>query len=320
MKKMNILVYVDSLDGKPTPIVRELAHGARQLAGGTGRVDLAYFGGDVSAVPGLDADRILTSAEKAPYNPQRHAALMAAAVEASQPDLILFGYTTSGLDLGPVLAIQRNLPLLSYCTAIRAADGKLSIDNQVYGGKLVASTETTLPAVLLVNAGTYSESTSDQARQADVIELQLPADATASRISFVSATQPDPNAVDITKANRLLCVGRGIGDEEAIVEAREAAELMGGELVGSRPIIDIGWLPKERQVGKSGRKVKPQLYVALGVSGAPEHIEGMGTSGCIVAINTDAKAPIFDHAHIGAHVDVADFLPAFKDALSQRAR
>ena len=320
MKKMNILVYVDSLDGKPTPIARELAHGARQLAGSAGRVDLAYFGGDVSTVLGLDADRILTTAEKTPYNPQLHAALMASAVEAAQPDLILFGYTTSGLDLGPVLAIRHNLPLLSYCTAISAADNKLSVDNQVYGGKLVATTETALPAVLLVNAGTYSESTPDQARQADVTELQLPADAPANRITFASATQPDPNAVDITKASRLLCVGRGIGDEDAIVDAREVAELMGGELVGSRPIIDIGWLPKERQVGKSGRKVKPQLSGALGVSGAPEHIEGMGTSGGIVAINTDAKAPIFDYAHIGAHVDVADFLPAFKDALSQRAR
>ena len=320
MKNMNILVYVDSLDGKPTPIARELAHGARQLAGSTGRVELAYFGNDVPSVLGLDADRILTAAEKAGYNPQLHAALMTAAVEAAQPDLILLGYTTSGLDLGPVLAIQRNLPLLSYCTAIRAADGKLSVDNQVYGGKLIATTETELPAVLLVNAGAYSENTPDQSRQAEVTELSLPPDAAPNRITFASATQPDPNAVDITKASRLLCVGRGIGDEHAIVEAREAAELMGGELVGSRPIIDIGWLPKERQVGKSGRKVKPQLYVALGVSGAPEHIEGMGTSGCIVAINTDAKAPIFDHAHIGAHVDVADFLPAFKDALSQRAR
>ncbi|HVJ41893.1 MAG TPA: electron transfer flavoprotein subunit alpha/FixB family protein [Dongiaceae bacterium] len=319
---MNILVYVDSLDSRPTTIARELAQGARQLAGADGRVELAYFGGDVSSVLDLDADRVLTgpAAERAVYNPQLHAVLMAAAVETAQPDLILLGYTTSGLDLGPVIAIQRNLPLLSYCTAIRAVGGKLNVDNQVYGGKLVATTETELPAVLLVNAGTFSEGSSGQSRQAEVTELQLPSGSAANRITFASATQPDPNAVDITKADRLLCVGRGIGDEDAIVEAREVAGLMGGELVGSRPIIDIGWLPKERQVGKSGRKVKPQLYVALGVSGAPEHIEGMGTSGCIVAINTDAKAPIFDHAHIGAHVDVADFLPAFKDALSQRAR
>lgn len=319
---MNILVYLDSLDGKPTAVARELASGARQLAGGDGRVTLAYFGNDVSAVRDLDADRILTApiSEQAVYNPQSHAILLAAAVEAAQPDLILLGYTTSGLDLGPVIAVQRNLPLLSYCTAIRTVDGKLSVNNQVYGGKLIAATEATLPAVLLVNAGAFSESASGQSRQAEVTELQLPAGSAANRLTFASATQPDPNAVDITKATRLLCVGRGIGDEDAIVEAREAAGLMGGELVGSRPIIDIGWLPKERQVGKSGRKVKPQLYIALGVSGAPEHIEGMGSSGCIVAINTDAKAPIFDHAHIGAHVDVADFLPAFKDALSQRGR
>ena len=319
---MNILVYIDGLDGKPTAVARELASGARELAGSGGRVTLAYFGNDVSTVRDLDADRILTApaAEQAVYNPQSHAILLMAAMETAQPDVILLGYTTSGLDLGPVVAIRRNLPLLSYCTAIRMADGKVSVDNQVYGGKLIATTEAKLPAVLLVNAGAFSEGSTGQTRQAEITELQLPAGATANPLTFASAAQPDPNAVDITKADRLLCVGRGIGDEDAIVEAREAAGLMGGELVGSRPIIDIGWLPKERQVGKSGRKVKPQLYVALGVSGAPEHIEGMGTAGCIVAINTDAKAPIFDHAHIGAHVDVADFLPAFKDALSQRAR
>ena len=94
------------------------------------------------------------------------------------------------------------------------------------------------------------------------------------------------------------------------------ATLMGAELVGSRPVIDSGWLPKERQVGKSGRKVKPQVYLSVGVSGAPEHIEGMGDSGLIIAINTDAAAPIFDYAHLGATVDLADFLPAFREALA----
>lgn len=317
---MKILVYVDALNGKPTSISRELAAGARQLAGTGGTVDLAFFGADASAVADLGADRILTAAGlTAAYNPASHRALMAAAVEQSQPDLILFGYTTSGLDLGPTLAIRRDLPLLSYCTAIRPADGKVEVDSQIYGGKLVSTAEITLPAVLLVNAGAFREAEGAPAQQAEVVNITPVADAGADKLTFVSATEPDPNAVDITKASRLLCVGRGIGDEDAIEEAREAAELMAGELVGSRPIVDAGWLPKERQVGKSGRKVKPKLYVALGVSGAPEHIEGMGSAGLIVAINTDAKAPIFDHAHIGANVDVADFLPAFKTALTNKA-
>ena len=317
---MKILVYIDTLDGKPTAVARELANGARQLAGADGKVDLAFFGSDVSSILHLDADRVLTvtNSGRSAYNPLSHGAYMKAAADQSEADLILFGYTTSGLDIGPVLAMQRNLPLLSYCMAVRATDGKIEVDNQIYGGKLISTTESTLPAVLLVNAGTFRETESAQSRPAEVVELASPLADAANPIAFVSATQPDPNAVDITKASRLLCVGRGIGDEDAIEEAREVAELIAGELVGSRPIIDIGWLPKERQVGKSGRKVKPQLYIALGVSGAPEHIEGMGSADLIVAINTDAKAPIFDHAHIGANVDVADFLPAFKSALSDK--
>ena len=150
--------------------------------------------------------------------------------------------------------------------------------------------------------------------------------AGSARSTWLSAWMPPVDAPIATRSKSspvFGCggagVGRGIGEQDAIEEAREAAELMDAELVGSRPVVDAGWLPKERQVGKSGRKVKPQLYLALGVSGAPEHLEGMGSAGTIVAINTDAGAPIFDHAHIGATVDVSDFLPAFKDALSRKA-
>jgi electron transfer flavoprotein alpha subunit len=314
---MKVLVYIDLLDGKPTSIARELANGARQLAGSDGTVELAYFGEDTAAVKELGADTVLVGkGSGATYNAAIHAVLVEAAVEQSKPDLIMLGYTTSGLDIGPVVAMRRNLPVLSYCTAVRLAGGKVEVDSQIYGGKLVSTAVAELPSILLVNAGTFKEADSGAAKFAEVAELQ-PVDVPTT-VVFVSAAQPDPNAVDITKASRLLCVGRGIGDKDAIEEAREVAGLMAGELVGSRPIIDAGWLPKERQVGKSGRKVKPKLYLALGVSGAPEHIEGMGSAGVIVAINKDAKAPIFDHAHIGANVDIADFLPAFKDAISKK--
>ncbi|CAN5424707.1 electron transfer flavoprotein subunit alpha/FixB family protein [soil metagenome] len=317
---MRILVYIDLQDGVPTAFSRELAAGARGLAGANGTVDLAVFGEGGAGVGNVDADRVLivsTSGASA-YNPAMHGAWLDEAIAMSNPDLILFGYTTSGLDLGPALAMRRDMPVLSYCTAIRIEGDKVEVDSQIYSGKLISTAEVTLPAVLLVNSGTFRESEAEQARTPEVVELAAPTGAQTT-VTFVSASQPDPNAIDITKASRLLCVGRGIGDQDTIEEAREAAGLMGGELVGSRPIVDAGWLPKERQVGKSGRKVKPQLYIALGVSGAPEHIEGMGSAGLIVAINTDAAAPIFDHAHIGATVDVADFLPAFKEALTAKA-
>lgn len=318
---MNIIVYLDVVAGAPTSVARELAAGARALAGAAGRVDLALFGADPAAAADLDADRILTvpALAAAPYNPAAHGLCLSQAIAEAAPDLVLMGYTTSGLDLGPAIAMRHGMPLFSYCLSVRVDGDAIEAESQIYGGKLVSSSRAGLPAVVMMNAGAFREPEGAAGRKPEIVTLEAPAGLSDLPLRFDAATAPDPDAVDITKSDRLLCVGRGIGDEDTIADARETAELMGGELVGSRPIVDAGWLPKERQVGKSGRKVKPQLYLALGVSGAPEHIEGMGASGLIVAINTDPAAPIFDHAHLGATVDLADFLPAFREALQRRA-
>lgn len=316
---MKILVYVEAQAGQVTGASQELIAGARHLAGADGQVDLAVFGLPVSTVEGLGADRVLTEPSLAgvPYNPMEHRAGLAAAIEHASPDLILVGYTTAGLDVGPAVAMARDLPMYAYCLSASGGEGGVQVESQIYGGKLKSSAHSAFPAMLMMNAGAFRDAPESGARVPEVITLSI--GAAPSSVTFVSATAPNPNAIDITKAERLLCVGRGIGDDDLIEDARETAALMGAELVGSRPVIDAGWLQKERQVGKSGRKVKPQVYLAVGVSGAPEHIEGMGESGLIIAINTDAAAPIFDYAHLGATVDLADFLPAFREALEQRA-
>lgn len=313
---MKILVYVEAQAGQMTGASQELIAGAHRLAG-AGKVELVLFGLDPSVVTGM-ADLVYTdpALSGAAYNPAQHAAGLEAAIAQSSPDLILLGYTTAGLDIGPVIAMRRALPMLAYCLSADADAAGIRVESQIYGGKLTSSSHAAFPAMLMMNAGAFRDAPAASGRTTEVVNLSLPAPI---GIRFVSATTPDPNAVDITKADRLLCVGRGIGDGDVIEDAFDTARLMGAELVGSRPVIDAGWLPKERQVGKSGRKVKPQLYLSVGVSGAPEHIEGMGDSGLIIAINTDAAAPIFDYAHLGATVDLADFLPAFREALAKGA-
>ena len=129
--------------------------------------------------------------------------------------------------------------------------------------------------------------------------------------------EPEAGGVDLTQAERILCVGRGIGEAAKIGLAAEVATLLGAELAGSRPVVDSGWLEKARQVGKSGRKVKPRLYVAVGVSGAPEHLEGMAAADLIVAVNSDARAPIFGAAHYGTTCDLFDLLPALAERLRE---
>lgn len=312
---MQVLVHLDIVAGEVTALSRELITTARQIAGASGRVDLLAVCPDAASARGLGGDRVLHVAAAAAYNPVDHAAALDHAIAETAPDLILMGYATAGLDLGPVVAMRRDLPLVSYCVSLSAAGSDLSATSQIYGGKLRATATLPTPCIVMMNAGSAAE-VEPSAAQAPVETLVPPVSALKGGVAFVSAAAPDPDAVDITQATRLLCVGRGIGDEDGIETAREVAALLGAELVGSRPIVDAGWLPKERQVGKSGRKVAPQLYIALGVSGAPEHIEGMGKSGLIVAINTDENAPIFDHAQYGATVDVADFLAALTAAVS----
>lgn len=308
---MKTLVYVEAQAGQVIGSALELIAGAHKLGD---QVDLVLFGADAAAVQGM-ADRVFTDPTlvDAPYNPAQHAARLEAAIAQSQPDLILIGYTTAGLDIGPLVAMKRALPMLAYCLSAAVDGDTVRVDSQIYGGKLTSSAHSTLPAILMMNAGAFRDAPAPAGKATQIVNLSV---AAPQAVRFVSATAPDPDAVDITKADRLLCVGRGIGDADVIEDAFETARLMGAELVGSRPVIDSGWLPKERQVGKSGRKVKPQVYLSVGVSGAPEHIEGMGDSGLIIAINTDAAAPIFDYAHLGATVDLADFLPAFREALA----
>ncbi len=314
---MKILVYVETLAGVITTESEELVAGARQIASDDGTISVVLIGKGTDAVKALGADRILTvpTLANAPYNPVDHGTALAEAVSQESPDLILVNYTTAGLDISSRVAMQMGLPLFAYCLNASVTGSTVQVKSQIYGGKLTSSARSELPAMLMMNAGAFSGTPAPAPRDADVVNLSI---TETSVITFVSSSAPDPDAVDITKANSLMCVGRGIGDEDIIEDARATADLMGAELVGSRPVIDLGWLPKERQVGKSGRKVKPKVYLALGVSGAPEHLEGMSESDLIIAVNTDESAPIFEHAHFGSTVGLADFLPAFREALDKR--
>ncbi len=137
----------------------------------------------------------------------------------------------------------------------------------------------------------------------------------AGPVVFEEMILPDATDVDITQQDVLVAVGRGIQQEDNMEVAEQLAQSLGGVLAASRPIVDQGWLPTTRQVGKSGMTVKPKCFIALGISGAPEHVEGMKDSGLIIAVNTDPNAPIFDVAHYGVVADLMDVAPALTDAI-----
>jgi len=314
----SVLTLIETNGGGVQSLTYELLTAARQIAEATGAsVEALALGSTAAnAAPTLGAaDAVLTIAHPAleTYVPEAYLVALEAAVAARNPLAVVLAYDTIGLDLASSLANRLDRPLLAYVTRMKVADGAIEAESLVYGGKLLAVSNAALPTIVVVAPGAFAESTAT--RTPPVTALPAPIGLDSLRMRLVGETVPDPNAVDIAQADKIVCVGRGVKDKDNIEAARELAATLGAELAGSRPIIDNGWLPKERQVGKSGRKVKPRLYLALGVSGAPEHLEGMSGAELIVAVNTDSEAPIFGTAHIGATCDILNLIPALNKRL-----
>ena len=299
----DVLVYTETSGASERLLTwaRPLA----QAAGGQLVALVASAEPTAEAPTAADVVLEVTHPALSPYLPQAHAAVLAAAIEARQPDLVLLENSTSGYDLAAAAAAAAGLPLVGYCVALSLEDGHAESTSAIYGGQLLATARTPLPAVAAINSGAIHEESGAQGR-GERATLPAPAELDDLRTTFVEAVTPADEGVDLTKAERIVCVGRGIGGADNIPVAEDLAAALGAELAGSRPVIDSGWLPKARQVGKSGARVKPKLYLTLGVSGAPEHIEGMQGAELIIAVNKDPGAAIFNIAHYGVVADLFD--------------
>jgi electron transfer flavoprotein alpha subunit len=318
----NVLVYVETSDGKIAPVTYELLGAARTLAAGLGgQVEALLAGGGelASELGGADLVIHVDHPALSPYVPEAHVAVLAEAVRTRNAQVVLVANTTIGIDLAAGAAAATGRPLVSYCLGLEVDGGALIARSQLYGGKIIATTRTESPAVFAVVAGSFPEAPGRSGGKGAQETMDAPGSLSSLRTRFVGATAPGGEGVDITKAERLVSVGRGIGGPENIELAEELAKALGAEVGASRPVCDSGWLPKARQVGKSGMSVKPKLYFAVGISGAPEHLEGMRDSELIVAVNSDANAPIFKVAHFGSTCDLFDLLPALTERLKAKA-
>lgn len=312
----DVLVVAEHLNGALAETTFEMLGRGKALAGSLGGACRALLiGGSPEMVGQLAAaDTVYTVEAPAEFNPETHLAAAAAAVQAASPQLVMIGSTAMGMDLAAGLSVQAGLPMAAYCTAVDAEGGKITAVSQLYGGKMNATTDLGAgPAIVAVWPGAYPAD--DGRAGGEPATEALSAPATAGKVTFRRLIQPEAGDVDITTQDVLVAIGRGIGKKEDIEVAEELAEALGAAVAASRPIIDAGWLPKSRQVGKSGLKVKPKVYLALGISGAPEHLEGMKNSATIIAINTDKNAPIFDVAHYGLVADLFDACEEITDAL-----
>jgi len=316
----DIYVLIEHVNGKTLDISYVMLAQARQLAQQTGgKVNALLLGHNVAELASdLEADAIFYVDHRllADFNWGNCMAVVEQVITAHAPRLFLFGDTTIGSGIAGGLSAKLNLPLVSHCKQLDLVDGKLVYTGQICGGKILAEGEipeiTTLicmvPGAFKVEAGKSS-----QRRQVETTPIQIAEDEfvkNCQRTQMKNYIQPEAGDVDITRQKVLIGVGRGIQSEDNLELAQELADIMEGAVCASRPIIDQNWLPTSRLVGKSGKTIKPKVYLAFGISGAPEHLEAATGSETIVAVNTDPSAPIFNQAQYGIEMDVLDLLPA----------
>jgi electron transfer flavoprotein alpha subunit len=308
----DVVVIAEHAGGALTDTTFELLGKARQLASGWGGQAIAVLvGNDALAGQLGGADLVLTidGPGLGDYSSDSYLDAMMAAIADRAPRLVLLPTTTTGLDLAGALSVRWDAPLVSYVVDVVAEGDAVVATSQIYGGKIMAecviAADRALAAVI---SGSFPASAGHQ-DGSPVVEALTPPAQGAARVVFRSRAEPAGGDVDITAVDVLVAVGRGIGSKDDIELVQEFADTIGAPVAASRPIVDAGWLPKTRQVGKSGLKVKPRAYVMFGISGAPEHLEGMRDAELIIACNTDAKAPIFNVAHYGTTVDLFDLLP-----------
>jgi electron transfer flavoprotein alpha subunit len=314
----DVYVVIEHLRGQVADISYVMLVAARELAQSTGGevvgVLLGHNGQELAA--NLAADRVLyfdhpTLAE---FTSDAYQTVLAGLLEEKKPRAAIFGSTTIGADVASVLSARLDLPLVGLCQSFASGEKYVS---QIYGGKIMAEGSLPVPTTLvtMIPGGYkpeqgYSEQTPELAEGA----VKPLGDM---RVTLKAYIEPEAGDVDIANEAILISVGRGVQTEDNIELAEELAELMNGVVCASRPVVDQGWLPTPRMVGKSGKTVKPKLYLAMGISGAPEHVEGMVDSETIIAVNTDPAAPIFDIAKYGAAIDMLDLMEVLIEQMEE---
>ncbi len=280
-----------------------------------GRTDEA-----AAELAGAELDEVIAFQHEAlePYTPDGFVQVLAAVVEAQAPTYVILPHTYQTRDFAPMLATRLDRGLITDCVALKKSAGSLLFVRPVFQGKLYADVEPQgeSPHFATVQVGAFrADSVRRGAGPSPIVSAPVQVDVSTIRQRPEERFQEAKQVVDLTQAERIIAVGRGIKGEEHLVLVRQLAAALGAELGASRPICDNGWLPMDRQIGSSGQTVAPKLYVALGISGAIQHLVGMKGAKTIVAINKDPDAPIFEVADYGLVADLFDVVPALIEAL-----
>ena len=316
-----ILVIAEQRGGVLNPATWETLAAAQQM---NAPVTVAVVGARVqdtaAELAAADVAEVLAVEHEAlePYTPDGFVAALAQVLEQTGPDMVLFPHTYQTRDCAPALAARLGRVLIPDCIGSKERDGRRVLVRPMFQGKFVADVlpEGAAPHFASFQIGAYrADACARGATPAAVRNMAVEVDAAAIRQRPEAPFKEAKQAVDLTQAERIVAVGRGIKGEEHLPLAQGLARALDAELAASRPICDSGWLPMDRQIGSSGQTVAPKLYLAVGISGAIQHLVGMKGARTIVAVNKDADAPIFEVADYGIVGDLFEVVPAIVTAL-----
>ena len=323
----SILVVVEQREGKLNRVSLETVRAAQLIAAETKwEIEAAVVGSGIAGVAGEIAATAVKkvyaveNAALSAYTPDGFVQALRGFLEAKKPKLVLMPHTYQVRDFVPQLATSMGRTMVSDCIGFRHEGGKLVFTRQMFQGKFAAdiALESEGPWFVTFQAGAFrSDQVQAGASPAPVETVQASVDAAKIRTKPEAPFKEAKAAVDLTQAEIIVAVGRGIKEQKNIDLAKQLADALGGELAASRPICDNGWLPMERQIGSSGQTVAPKLYLALGISGAIQHIVGMKGSKTIIAVNKDGEAPIFEIADFGIVGNLFDVVPPLVEEIKK---
>jgi len=317
----DILVIAEHREGKLNPATLELVNLGRALAQQAGgAVKVALLGQGVGAMASQVAAHAEVLLAQHPllqaYSSGGYDQAIKAIGDAVGPRAILVSHSSQGFDLAPAIAATWGAPMVTNALALAFEGSALLATRKVYNEKIVVQVELSSdrPYVATVRPAAVKASAPLPAPAA-VTNVSVSIDESRLGARFLRYEKPQVQDIDISAADVIVSAGRGIKDKKNLPLVEEFAKLLGGVVGASRPLTDLEWLPKTRQVGQSGKTVHPKLYIACGISGAMQHVSGMKDSGAIFAVNTDPTAPIFEVAHYGFTANVLELLPAVVKAL-----
>jgi electron transfer flavoprotein alpha subunit len=318
---MEIFVLAEHRQGQIRDITYEMLTKAREIAEKT-RADLSVvmLGKEVkekakSLTEYAEKVLLIQDAKLENFNSEVYQKVLTRLISEHKPLLTLIGHTSYGVELAPRLAAALNAPLVTDCIDLAFENENLSVTRQMYGGKVnvKAAVRKAETYVATIRQAAFTAQKPSAQVGGQIAEASYPPTEETTSKRFIQYVLPPPGGVDITGAEKLVGIGRGIRDAANVPQIEELAKAIGAVLACSRPIVDKGWLPSDRQVGTSGKTVKPKLYMAVGISGAFQHVLGMKSSDLIIAINKDPNAPIFNFADYGVVDDLFKVVPSLKN-------